>query len=98
MKQSEALQFIPLLKAWGEGKTIQIKDSTTGRWGDSPVGGAIAFSLRIANYRVKPEPAYVWVVVSPEGRASAATVCEDIGIRWLGEAAFNKVIRMEIPQ
>lgn len=51
MKQSEAKDFLPLIQAWAEGKTLQYN---TGRcWIDLEYS---TFSHSASDYRIKPEP------------------------------------------
>lgn len=59
MKQSEAKDFLPLIKAWAEGKDLQIK------WGNSwKTAKKLCFQEPISEYRIKPEPRTVkgWAV------------------------------------
>ena len=63
MKQSEAKDFLPLIKAWAEGKELQI------RWGNSwEVAKNLSFEEPISHYRIKPEPRAVsGFAVFPKG-------------------------------
>jgi hypothetical protein len=62
MKQSEAAQFLPLLKAWSEGKTLQYKCGC--EWYEPH--DMLDFNLPISQYRIKPEPRE-WVVPVRDG-------------------------------
>lgn len=59
MRQSDALAFLPLIKAWGEGKTLQAKNEL-GVWTNLPLNfgghaGHALFCLPLEKYRIKPE-------------------------------------------
>lgn len=54
MKQSEAKDFLPLIKAWAEGKELQIK------WGNGwETEDNLGFQNPVSEYRIKPEPRVV---------------------------------------
>lgn len=54
MKQSEAAAFLPLIKAWSEGKTLQVRTSSNPvRWQDVDRHFDFHFQ-KPENYRVKP--------------------------------------------
>jgi hypothetical protein len=59
MKQSEAAEFWPLIKAWSEGKTLQMRVPGCDYWDD--VRDGLDFCLAVNCYRIKPEPREVWV-------------------------------------
>ena len=54
MTREEAKQLLPIIKAFAEGKTVQIKDKT-GKWNDlyEP-----CWNYSPDKYRIKPEPKY----------------------------------------
>lgn len=54
MKQHEAKDFWPLIKAWSEGKTLQV--FTDLGWADFINGDTAAFNREPSDYRIKPEP------------------------------------------
>ena len=58
MTREEAKQLIPIIKAYSEGKTIQVKYGTT--WLDSPknVLSGIKVDEQMDDIRIKPEPKY----------------------------------------
>lgn len=58
MKQNEAAQLWMLIKAWGEGKTLQTSLSQ-GQWIDQTSPDGVWFNLDADRYRIKPEPAIV---------------------------------------
>lgn len=56
MKQNEAAAFLPLIKAWADGKTLQYDASGNGiHWRDMPPENNWTFDTQ-KHYRVKPEP------------------------------------------
>ena len=56
MNRQQAKELLPIIQAFAEGKTIQIK-SLDGLWHDDE-GGDIRFYAKPQNYRIKPEPKY----------------------------------------
>ena len=57
MKQHEAKQFIPIIQAWADGKTIQWRETpTSSQWHDYSNKGSCNFSGSADEYRIKPEP------------------------------------------
>ena len=67
MKHSEAAEFWPLIKAWGEGKTLQY--SIRGQWQEA---FCIDFSGYPSQYRIKPEPREFYVSISEYGVCGAS--------------------------
>jgi len=55
MNKDEAVQFLPLVQALADGKTIQVNDGTSNlpRWVDIDDP---SFTYRPDLYRIKPEP------------------------------------------
>ena len=53
MTREEAKEMLPIIKAWAEGKTIQVKEH--GRWVELCIDD---FNLCPDMYRIKPEPKY----------------------------------------
>jgi hypothetical protein len=64
MTATNAKDFLPLVQALADGKTIQNK--TCDGWVDLP-GNAIAFSNYPESYRIKPEPREWDMWVTPKG-------------------------------
>ena len=64
MNKEEAKDFLPLVQALAEGKTIQYCDHD-GDWLDIPIP---AFSKKPERYRIKPEPHVLWAVRDDHGR------------------------------
>lgn len=58
MNKHDAIEFVPLINALAEGKTIQVKMLHSGEWLDST--GNLAFDGPREEYRVKPEPKEYW--------------------------------------
>jgi hypothetical protein len=56
MNKHNAAQFLPLVQALADGKTIQLLHTVRG-WED---GENIDFSLPPESYRIKPEPREFW--------------------------------------
>lgn len=54
MKRQQAKEFLPIIKAFAEGKTIQYYYGAD--WIDISPDGAVDFSDNPSNYRIKPEP------------------------------------------
>ena len=51
--------FIPILQAAAEGKTIQYRCyATCGDWTDFYVGETLHFDMPLEDYRIKPEPKF----------------------------------------
>ena len=55
MNREEAKELLPIIKAFAEGKTVQIYNSTENVWLDIK---APDFGSNPSNYRIKPEPKY----------------------------------------
>lgn len=55
MNREEAKELLTIIKAFAEGKTVQIYNSTENVWLDIK---APDFSSNPSNYRIKPEPKY----------------------------------------
>ena len=53
MNKQAAQQYLPLIKAFAEGKTLQYKSSFENKWCDAP---DLSFALAPERYRIKPEP------------------------------------------
>jgi hypothetical protein len=61
MTRNDAKELLPIITAFAEGKTIQIK-STHG-WED--LKPSVSFVDDPSNYRIKPEPRRFWVNLYP---------------------------------
>ncbi len=60
MTKEEAKEFLPLIQAYAEGKTIQVFDDIDSKWYDTINGKVLNcnFMLPVSKYRIKPEPKY----------------------------------------
>ena len=55
MTREEAKEYLPIMQAFAEGKTIQYLDDH-GFWND--IKTCVSFDYNISCYRIKPEPKY----------------------------------------
>lgn len=53
MNKQTAQQYLPLIKAFAEGKTLQYKPTFQNKWLDAT---DLSFALTPERYRIKPEP------------------------------------------
>ena len=65
MNKDNAPEYLPLVQALAEGKTIQGKISAT-RWADDESPDFQSYPPEF--YRVKPEPEELWLVFFPDGK------------------------------
>ena len=66
MTREQAKELLPILKAYSEGKTIQIKSRQgNDTWGDVPDPNFCS-SLDTWEYRIKPEPRTFKIAVSKD--------------------------------
>lgn len=65
MDKSNAKDFLPLVQALAEGKTIQQRTGSGCAWHDVT---SVSFGGDPQNYRIKPEPAVVWVLYDKQNR------------------------------
>lgn len=56
MTREEAKEWLPIIQAWAEGKTIQYQINQGSRWTD--IINDLCTSNPPSNYRIKPEPNY----------------------------------------
>lgn len=71
MKQSDAKDFLPLIQAWAEGKTLQVKCRISDKWID--LESCASFLYSPSDYRIKPEPRKFYAIEYKCG--SVAYVC-----------------------
>lgn len=64
MNKDNAAEYLPLVQALAEGKTIQIKETIGSGWFDDR---APDFNLPPREYRIKPEPREIWVNLYGDG-------------------------------
>ena len=55
MKKSDLPWILPLLTAWSQGKTLQVRCSVSGKWYDHEGITQIKFTGAEGDYRIKPE-------------------------------------------
>lgn len=85
MNKNNAKDYLPLVQALAEGKTIQM-DSGEGpgpdRWKD--VTGELSFVSEPPRYRVKPEPRVIWALQTRGGSLDFFRGApEPDGRRWI---------------
>lgn len=56
MTREEAKEWLPIIQAWAEGKTIQYQINPRSRWTD--IINDLYTSNPTSNYRIKPQPKY----------------------------------------
>lgn len=54
MNKLDAAKLWPIMKAYSEGKTIQVFSSQKKEWVDNTKGD-LSFVLKVNDYRIKPE-------------------------------------------
>lgn len=93
MTRDEAQKLWPIIKAYGEGKTVQYQ---TGSWED--LRDNVEFDRRpVSLYRIKPEPVECWAVVSRDGYLICTSESEgeaEQARRNCSGASDYRVIRM----
>lgn len=63
MNASNAKDYLPLVQALADGKTVQLSDGNGG-W----IDGDIEFTYPASEYRIKqPEPREIWITQYPNG-------------------------------
>lgn len=58
MTREEAKEYLPIMQAYSEGKVIQAKLITNGKWVDIDDEEELTLSCPPSDYRIKPEPKY----------------------------------------
>ena len=95
MNKLDAAKFLPILKAYSEGKTIQVFLSHRKAWVDNI--NELSFVLKVDSYRIKPENPVGSCMVSSEGARAAHYAYDrfkDIPVkykRYLMKGLFNNV-------
>ena len=69
MTREETKQFLPIFKAYSEGKTIQFRDPAN-NWHDYEKETVLIFDGDVNDYRVKPSEVENEVKINKELRAS----------------------------
>ena len=66
MNKDNAKDYLPLVQALAEGKTIQQRTWTdVNQWEWRDADEVDLFRYNPSDYRIKPEPREIWVVVGP---------------------------------
>ena len=81
MNKQNAKDFLPLVQALAEGKTIQYKYTTTSPWEDL-LGDSISFYYDLAQYRIKPEEFKLYTL--PLSLRDALEITRDMW-KWLSQ-------------
>lgn len=68
MTRDDAKVLWPVIKAWGEGETLQVRDCVNG-WVDEGLyhKGRLSFDSDASHYRIKPEPVECYAVMVGDG-------------------------------
>jgi len=93
MNKETAAEFLPLVQALADGKTIQVKH-TLGIWKDFI---APSFSCSPEDYRIKPEPRE-WVIFT-DGESiyhKGPSDCDDVRVSYGKNTALKAVRVREI--
>ena len=91
MNKDNAAQFLPLVQALADGKTIQYNDA--GTWFDM-AGESVAFGNEISHYRIKPEPqeVTVWITKFSDGSICGLTTSDmSVHADWIKTTATVQV-------
>ncbi len=90
MNKENAKDYLPLVQALSEGKTLQRKTSSDSEWADIT---ECAFTFDIECYRIKPEPRRIWVneyesdgyfySTKQEANEKAASNCRRIAVEYV---------------
>lgn len=78
MTREECKQLLPVMTAWTEGKTIQVKSATVAPWCDAEADDELTFYHPPEFYRIKPEPRSVWVQVAANGSVGFAYTEDEV--------------------
>jgi hypothetical protein len=83
MDRNKAKELLPLIKAFSEGKTIQIRNNQGTHWVDVSNPD---WTERAYWYRIKPVPREFWIVTTPstiyytfDDESSAGEWCNNVG-------------------
>lgn len=71
MNKDNAKDFLPLVQALADGKTLQIRDMVDDGWADMTT--EVGFSMPPDSYRIKPAPTFLYVIMY---RSSGMTLPE----------------------
>lgn len=81
MNKDNAKDYLPLVQALAEGKTVQINVGTKSEpdWRDRT---ELAWVNAPCSYRIKPEPQKFWVVFMPDGTPYTAMSNREYAIKY----------------
>ncbi len=69
MTKDEAKEYLPLITALAEGKTIQFLNTTSKEWRDCNTMNVFGYAPEC--FRIKPEPKVIWVNEYTDGNHNA---------------------------
>jgi len=95
MKQSEAAKFLPLIKAWSEGKTIQSLSPITDKWNDFDGEKHLNFDNKISSYRIKPEPRIFYVAHQNGNNGGWAYPTEEYAKLEISKCSEVEIIKVQ---
>lgn len=92
MNKDNAKDYLPLVQALAEGKTVQYK-SHLGEWGDVQ---EVTFTAAFCNYRVKPAPIERWGVVNKSGKFLTTYEDKEIAAQQAGYCGGRYFLMREV--
>ena len=93
MKQSEAAEFLPIIKAWSEGKTIQLQRIND--WIDSTGETPLIFDAPVKYYRIKPEPRIFYVAHQNGNNGGWAYPTEEYAKLEISKCSEVEIIKVQ---
>ena len=90
MDKNNAKDFLPLVQALAEGKTIQYR-KLSGEWIDAPTP---PFHSHPDLYRIKPEPAVLWLVYDSRDRFRGTFESEAEATKYSGYVTGLRVVKL----
>jgi hypothetical protein len=99
MNKNNAKDYLPLVQALADGKTIQIHQD--GEWEDYNHTFHLNLMLNPDRYRIKPEPAEYWLIVANnnpdtpyEFHTNYDNACNSFGRYWKQQGKY-KIIHVK---
>ncbi len=92
MNKDDAKEYLPLVQALVEGKTIQFKSYLGGEWSDASTP---TFTEPASKYRIKPEPIELELWYHEKAGTTCYVRTEDRDDCWAG-AGFRKIKVKEV--
>lgn len=90
MNKDNAKDFLPLVQALAEGKTLQVRASSERPWIDAT---DIAFVGHPGNHRIKPEPAVLWVIYDSHDRIRGTFYSSEEATKYGEYVANYRVVK-----